>query len=692
MGISKLSFGAKPVSIRGRIFVTYLVLILIVFAYFALSSYMRSVRLQVETDRAAILEFNNTWSELQIALHEMLTNWRDGRTYERFLERRELLAAQLEDSHTSVAERYYYPEAFKTHFTNLEAVWKMADEHLGRIISAVEQPRFREVERLVEGQPGLQQLNYLWVELSESHSLESRRLGHVVQDLIHEVGFFPLYSDTVNNMVGIIVEEADRTRARVAAVERLVQLLFFVLFVAAYFWMSSRSARELAAPIANVAIRLREFIGLTGEEQATYAHRDEVQTLSQTVEYMIDHYTHLSELAGRLAKGEIQDDSLRFPRGGVVGRSLDEIAGYLQELARSSIWIRHGMYGTQIRERSEHDVLARNFNVMSAVIYEKITTLKSMFEAVDEGVVVIDDTQQVVEANSRLYRLLGVDEPGEAARARLNAELADQLENLVRSVKLGDSVTDYYTNLRSIQGHEIPVKINGRALPYAEDKRIQVMVLISNESWRARAKREHERLRAHAAFAELKALRAQINPHFFFNTLNTIAHLIETDADSAVGTIEKLAELFRYALAATTQEEVRLADELLHIERFLDIETLRHGSRLQVEYQVDDGLTRQRVQPMLLQPLVENAVRYGADERGIVRLCVTVAREGEAMSITVSDQGSRVVEPHGLLNSSGTGIKNVNRRLKTLYGRPLQLRRNEPQGLTAEIRIPLNQR
>lgn len=692
MGVNRFPFGTKPVSIRGRIFLTYLVLILIVFAYFALSSYMRSVRLQVETDRAAILEFNNTWSELQIALHEMLTNWRDGRTYERFLERRELLAAQLEDSHTSVAERYYYPEAFKTHFTNLEAVWKMADEHIGRIIHAVEQPRFREVERLVEGQPGLQQLNYLWVELSESHSLESRQLGHVVQDLIHEVGFFPLYSDTVNNMVGIIVEDADRTRARIAAVERLVQLLFFVLFVAAYFWMSSRSARELAAPIANVAKRLREFIGHTGEEEAAYAHRDEVQTLSQTVEHMIDHYTHLAELAGRLAKGEIQDDSLRFPRGGVVGRSLDEIAGYLQELARSSIWIRHGMYGTQIRERSEQDVLARNFNVMSAVIYEKITTLKSMFEAVDEGVVVMDDTQQVVEANLRLYRLLGVDEPGEAVRVRLNAELADQLVSLVRRVKLGDSVTDYYTNLRNMQGHEIPVKINGRALPYAEDKRIQVMFLISNESWRARAKREHERLRAHAAFAELKALRAQINPHFFFNTLNTIAHLVETDADSAVGTIEKLAELFRYALAATTQEEVRLGEELLHIERFLDIETLRYGSRLQVEYRVDDELTRQRVQPMLLQPLIENAVRYGADESGIVRLCVTVEREEDAMSITVSDQGSRVVEPHGLLNSAGTGIKNVNRRLKTLYGRPLQLRRNEPQGLTAEIRIPLNQR
>jgi len=685
--------GRRPVSIRGRIFFSYLVLIVIVLGYVALSTYVRTERLRVETDRVAILEFNNTWNGLQIALHEMVTNWRDGRTYAEFLERRKLLEEQLDEACKSVAARYYYPDDFQEHFVNMQDVWAMADEHFERIVERVEQPEFSQVEQLVRAQPGLQQLNYLWVELSEDDSLESRRLGHVVQDLISEVGFFPIYSDTVNNMVEVIVAEAEHIRSRMAAFERLVQLVFFLLFVAAYFWISSRSARTLSAPVVRVAQRLQEFIGHTGHSDASFGDGDEVETLSHTVDHMIAHYTHLSEMAGRLAKGEIQDDSVRFPRGGVVGRSLDEIAGYLQELARTSVWIRHGMYGTQIRERSENDVLARNFNVMSAVIYEKITTLRSMFEAVDEGAAVINDRGQVIEVNAKMYRLFGAEASDQIMRKQVTVQLADQLAGLTHHVLHGGAVTDHYTNLRNLQGHEIPVKINARALPYVDDEQAQIMFLVTNESWRSRAKREQERLRAHAAVAELKALRAQINPHFFFNTLNTIAYLIEVDSESAVGTIEKLAELFRYALAATTQEQVKLADELLHVQRFLDIESLRYGSRLKVQYCVEEELKGQHLQPMLLQPLVENAVRYGADDSGRVHVQLSVQRErDDLMSIKVSDYGSADVTPEHLLNSAGTGIRNVNRRLKTLYGRQLVLKRNAPQGLTAEIRIPLYSR
>ena len=215
------------------------------------------------------------------------------------------------------------------------------------------------------------------------------------------------------------------------------------------------------------------------------------------------------------------------------------------------------------------------------------------------------------------------------------------------------------------------------------------MFLITNESWRERSKRERERLRAHATEAELRALRAQINPHFFFNTLNTIAHLVETNVENGVTTIEKLADLFRYTLASTRKERVALREELDQVQRYLDIEKLRYGDQLRSSIIAEENLDALRVPPMLLQPLVENAIRYGKDAEGNVELTIRAGRENDIIRIEVMDRGVTPVDQEELVNGPGTGFKNVNHRLKTLYREQLYLRNGEPQGLVVGMRVPV---
>ena len=133
---------------------------------------------------------------------------------------------------------------------------------------------------------------------------------------------------------------------------------------------------------------------------------------------------------------------------------------------------------------------------------------------------------------------------------------------------------------------------------------------------------QEERLKALAAEAELKALKAQINPHFLFNTLNTVAHLIRTDPLRAERTVERLAEVFRYALFAMDKEVVPLSEELSFLEDYLALERERFGDRLSVRTSFSPESLSVLVPPLILQPLVENAIRHGQSPRGEIELCL----------------------------------------------------------------------
>jgi signal transduction histidine kinase len=204
---------------------------------------------------------------------------------------------------------------------------------------------------------------------------------------------------------------------------------------------------------------------------------------------------------------------------------------------------------------------------------------------------------------------------------------------------------------------------------------------------------QEERLKALAAEAELKALKAQINPHFLFNTLNTIAHLIRTDPSKAERMVEKLAEVFRYALFAFERDTVSLEEELAFIEDYLDLEHERFGERLSVEVCVAPSSLRVLVPPLILQPLVENALEHGRGPKGEVFLELQASLGDEHLTIAVKDHGPGMPAQRRRARRGGIGLRNVQERLRKTYGDAYRLRLapNEPRGAKVTITIPLEQ-
>lgn len=168
------------------------------------------------------------------------------------------------------------------------------------------------------------------------------------------------------------------------------------------------------------------------------------------------------------------------------------------------------------------------------------------------------------------------------------------------------------------------------------------------------------------AQAKLQALQMQLNPHFLFNSLHSISALMHKNVDAADRMISRLSELLRAALDHTETQEVPLRQELEFLQRYLEIEHIRFGSRLLVEIDAAPETLEAMVPNLILQPLVENAIRHGIEPHarpGLVRLLAR--RQADELTLEVHDNGG------GLASQSpvdGVGLSNTRARLRTLYG------------------------
>lgn len=201
--------------------------------------------------------------------------------------------------------------------------------------------------------------------------------------------------------------------------------------------------------------------------------------------------------------------------------------------------------------------------------------------------------------------------------------------------------------------------------------------------------RLEQELRTLATQAELKALKAQINPHFFFNALNTIAELIHTDPVLAEASVERLATMFRYVLAGSERGQVTLAEELAFVDHYLEIEQARFGERLQVTREIDPTALSLPVPSLILQPLVENAVKHGHGDDGRITIDIRIESVDKAARISIADQGPGMPANYQVGNGPGHGLRNVDERLRKTYGNGLDVEGNEPRGTVATIRIPV---
>jgi len=200
-----------------------------------------------------------------------------------------------------------------------------------------------------------------------------------------------------------------------------------------------------------------------------------------------------------------------------------------------------------------------------------------------------------------------------------------------------------------------------------------------------------ERLRTLATQAELRALKAQINPHFLFNSLNTIASLIASDPVQAEKSVEQLASVFRYALSSSEREFVTLGEELGFVKAYLEIEKARFGDRLVISRSVSPDLLDTPIPSLVLQPLVENSVKHGRGEDGTTRLSIGAVADDTTVRIEIRDEGAGMPEPvKAGLRTDGTGLRNVGDRLRMIYGEGygLKLEDNSPRGALAVVTVP----
>jgi hypothetical protein len=197
----------------------------------------------------------------------------------------------------------------------------------------------------------------------------------------------------------------------------------------------------------------------------------------------------------------------------------------------------------------------------------------------------------------------------------------------------------------------------------------------------------HQEMNRLVSQAELRALQSQINPHFLFNALNTLYGTIPREASSARRTVVNLAEIFRYFLQSD-RTFVPLAQEMQIVRAYLEVEQLRLGDRLKVEFQVDNGALDVPVPVLSVQPLVENAIKHGvaqSAEPGYVHVRIE-QRGGELRIIVENSSYQDVADETG----AGVGLQNVRRRLEICYGPGATLRLvPDSHKTTAEICIPL---
>lgn len=206
-------------------------------------------------------------------------------------------------------------------------------------------------------------------------------------------------------------------------------------------------------------------------------------------------------------------------------------------------------------------------------------------------------------------------------------------------------------------------------------------------------------LQAQLAEARLQTLRMQVNPHFLFNTLHAVSSLVERDPRGVRRMIARLSELLRYTMERAGEQEVSLHEELLFLEGYLEIQQIRFQDRLEIDQDINPEVLDALVPSLILQPLVENAIKHGVsriEEAG--RIEIKAWREGESLCLSVCDNGPGLASASGdgmmSKQAEGVGLRNTRERLQSLYGtaQHLILEPAEQGGAHAQIRLPFHTR
>jgi two-component system LytT family sensor kinase len=187
--------------------------------------------------------------------------------------------------------------------------------------------------------------------------------------------------------------------------------------------------------------------------------------------------------------------------------------------------------------------------------------------------------------------------------------------------------------------------------------------------------------------AELKMLRSQIRPHFLFNSLNSISSLTMSNPEKAQEMVVKLSEFMRYSLNYTEEKLISLDKEIYHIQLYLDIEKVRFGKKLVMSYHIPDKCKELKLPALILQPLIENTIKYGLYEAtGEIKIKIEANCETQFLFIKIGNDFDPDATPK---KGTGTGLNNVQKRLETVYSAFDLMKINKQETyFEVEIKIP----
>src|SRR5688572_27456466 len=229
------------------------------------------------------------------------------------------------------------------------------------------------------------------------------------------------------------------------------------------------------------------------------------------------------------------------------------------------------------------------------------------------------------------------------------------------------------------------------------DLLVVVLLLVAGNALGAhhrarRLERREARLEVELARAQLEALRLEIHPHFLFNTLNSIAALIRVkDNSRALEMLLGLSELMRATVDGPRDHLVPLSTEIDFVRRYVDLQRARFADRLEIRWDMDDASLAVPVPTLLLQPLVENAIRHGAaPQPGRCEMTIAARLSGASLHLRVSDAGAGLPPGFDATRDAGTGLRNTASRLKQLYGdrASLKIRRGDGGGTVVDVIVP----
>ncbi|SDR96890.1 histidine kinase [Gramella sp. MAR_2010_147] len=206
------------------------------------------------------------------------------------------------------------------------------------------------------------------------------------------------------------------------------------------------------------------------------------------------------------------------------------------------------------------------------------------------------------------------------------------------------------------------------------------------------AEKRHSKLESQLVNTRMKMLSSQLQPHFLFNTLNSIAVLTDMDSNKAKDTIADLSDFLREILYNSDRNRITLDEELRILEYYLNIVNVRFSDHLKITKDIDDSLMVKKVPAMLLQPVIENSIKHGYSyDHTDLEINVSVYQEEKMLVIKIENNGALISETHVQLMQKGVGLKNINDRLRNLYKDKFffEIRNKEnSKGVETIIKIP----